>query len=134
MSGDGRKLLRYARGHRWALGAVLGLVALVGLLESLSSVLIGPVFAAFLVGSKTPPIAAPFLSAPLDFSQLSAGLLLGLLVASTIGKAAAEYGAVTATAYLGQAIVRELRNNVFDNILRQPLEFFHGNPTGELIS
>ena len=63
-----------------------------------------------------------------------AELLLALLVFSTIAKAVSEYGAVAATAYLGQAVVRDLRNDVFDNILRQPLSFFHGNPTGGLIS
>src|SRR2546428_230983 len=36
--------------------------------------------------------------------------------------------------YLGQAVVRVLRNDVFDKIIYQPLRFFHFNPTGELIS
>src|SRR5262249_41490065 len=35
---------------------------------------------------------------------------------------------------LGKPAVGVLRNDVFKNILRQPLSFFHENPTGELIS
>jgi ABC-type multidrug transport system fused ATPase/permease subunit len=31
-------------------------------------------------------------------------------------------------------VVRDLRNDVFEKVLYQPLRFFHFNPTGELIS
>src|SRR2546428_11172430 len=36
--------------------------------------------------------------------------------------------------YLGRAVARDPRNDVFDKIIYQPLRFFHFNPTGELIS
>ena len=49
-------------------------------------------------------------------------------------KVITEYGTVTASAYLGQSVVRDLRNDVFDRILHQPLRFFDRNPTGELMS
>jgi subfamily B ATP-binding cassette protein MsbA len=104
------------------------------MLEAVSSVLLGPVFDAFLGAGKSSGINFPLLGARLDFSMFSAEVLLTLLVVSTIAKAASEYGAIAATAYLGHAVVRELRDDVFDNILRQPLSFFQGNPTGELIS
>jgi ABC-type multidrug transport system fused ATPase/permease subunit len=70
------------------------------------------------------------------FEGVCAGrtLFLVLLVVATAIKAIAEYGSVNAIAYLGQAVVRDLRNDVFDKILFQPLHFFHFNPTGELIS
>src|SRR5207249_12180476 len=63
-----------------------------------------------------------------------AGTVLVLLVAITIVKAIAEYGSVNMVSYLGQAVVRDLRNDVFDKIIYQPLRFCHFNPTGELIS
>src|SRR5207247_9571506 len=85
-------------------------------------------------GSTAPALSLPLLAVRIEFSAFGGGFLLALLVVSTIAKAASEYCAVAATAYLGQAVVRDLRNDVFDNILRQPLSFFHGNPTGELIS
>jgi subfamily B ATP-binding cassette protein MsbA len=134
MASARRNLLQRVRRHTPMLCAALLLVAVLGVLESASAILVGPVFDAFLGTSRTPPIALPLLATQLDFARLSSALLLWLLVLSTVAKAAAEYGAIGATAYLGQAVVRELRNDVFDNILRQPLEFFHGNPTGELIS
>jgi ABC-type multidrug transport system fused ATPase/permease subunit len=49
-------------------------------------------------------------------------------------KTLAEYGSVAASAWLGQAVVRDLRNDVFGRILRQPLQFFLQSSTGELIS
>jgi subfamily B ATP-binding cassette protein MsbA len=60
--------------------------------------------------------------------------LLVLLIASTIAKALTEYGAIAASAFLGQSVVRNLRDDVFDRIIHQPLRFFDRNPTGELIS
>src|SRR5207249_8264739 len=41
---------------------------------------------------------------------------------------------VNMISYLGQAVVRDLRNDIFERIICQPLRFFHFNPTGELIS
>src|SRR5215467_7790480 len=129
-----RKLLRYFHGHGWALATALLLVAVVGVLEAASSILIAPVFDSFLGTSRTPPIPVPLLGIQVDFSIYSGTFLLALLVISTIAKTSSEYGAVTATAYLGQAVVRDLRNDVFEKILNQPLSFFEQNPTGELIS
>src|SRR5437867_11014924 len=60
--------------------------------------------------------------------------MLVLLVAVNAAKAIAEYGSVNMISYLGQAVVRYLRNDVFDKIIYQPVRFFHFNPTGELIS
>jgi ATP-binding cassette, subfamily B, bacterial MsbA len=134
MAAAHRKLLKRVGRHAPMLITALLLAALLGALESASAILVGPVFDAFLGTSRTPPITIPLLATQLDFSQLGATLLLTLLVISTIAKSAAEYGTIGATACLGQSVVRDLRNDVFDNILRQPLEFFHGNPTGELIS
>src|SRR5215472_15881143 len=35
---------------------------------------------------------------------------------------------------MGQAVVRDLRNDLFERILYQPLRFFEFNPTGDLTS
>src|SRR5262245_55116417 len=94
-----RQLLRYVQGHGSVLIGVLVLVGLVGILDAVSSVLLGPVFDAFLGVGKTPAIAIPLIG-KLDFSAFGGALLLLLLVASTIARAASEYGAVTATACL----------------------------------
>src|SRR5207244_5914545 len=49
-------------------------------------------------------------------------------------KALSEYCSIKTISYRGQAVVRDLRNDVFAKILSQPLRFFHFSPTGELIS
>ena len=123
------KVVHYIRPYLPVLVVSLLLASLVGILEAGSTFLIGSVFGA--LGSQTQPLfVIPFTTfVPGDITYL-----LGLLIAATIVKAIAEYGAAVATAYLGHGVVRDLRNDVFDRILYQPLGFFHGNPTGELIS
>ena len=126
-----RKLLRYVRKHIAALWAAIALSVLLGLLESFRTILIAPVFNAFL-GQGAVPVKTNSLIA--FISQFKPGLLQALLIGVTIAKAITEYGAIAASAFLGQSVVRDLRNDVFDRILRQPLRFFDGNPTGELMS
>ena len=121
--------LRYIRPYWAVLTVALLLVGLVGILEAASTILIGSVFAS--LGSPAQPLLTlPFVSIVPDDIRL----LLALLIGATIVKVAAEYGATVATAFLGHGVVRDLRNDVFDRILYQPLGFFQVNPTGELIS
>jgi ATP-binding cassette, subfamily B, bacterial MsbA len=128
------RLALYVRPHFWILALSLLLVAIVGLLEAATPFLIGLVFDSVLGGSNTPTIAIPFLYFRFSISSSDGQLFLILLIAVTVVKAAAEYGSIVTTAYLGQAVVRDLRDDLFENILLQPLRFFHSNPTGELIS
>jgi subfamily B ATP-binding cassette protein MsbA len=126
-----RKLLGYVRKHIAALWAALALSVLLGLLESLRTLLIGPVFIAFLGKAPVPVNSNRFFAYVSGFRPSA---LLALLIAATIAKAVTEYGAIAASALLGQSVVRSLRNDVFDRILHQPLRFFDRNPTGELMS
>jgi len=45
-------------------------------------------------------------------------------VAATAVKAIAEYGSISMISYLGHGVVRDLRNDVFERILYQPLGSF----------
>jgi subfamily B ATP-binding cassette protein MsbA len=113
----------------------LVLAAAVGLLEAALPFLISGVFDTWLDSSGSTPTttgALPVIG--VDFRAWGATTLLVMLVGATILKAIAEYVGVTVTAWLGQAVVRDLRNDVFEHILRQPLRFFLQSPTGELIS
>ena len=112
----------------------LSLVSVVGLLEAATPFLIGIIFDTVLKASATPVIVIPFVNAQFDLSASDGTIFLVLLIVATAVKAAAEYGSVNVTAYVGQAVVRDLRNGLFERILLQPLRFFHSNPTGELIS
>ena len=128
------RLLSYVRHHKKALWLATSLASLVGLLEAASSFLIGGVFDTLIDDGSGPPLAASLFGIELNFSAIGGMTLLVSLVAVIVLKALAEYGSVSATAWLGQAVVRDLRNDVFGHILNQPLRFFSQNPTGELIS
>jgi subfamily B ATP-binding cassette protein MsbA len=128
------RLWGYIGPYRWALCASLLLVAVVGLLEAATPFLIGVIFDTLLRGSSAPSIAIPFVNEQIALTAVDGRLFLLLLVLTTIVKTVAEYGSIAAIAYLGHAVVRDLRNDAFEKILFQPLRFFHFNPTGELIS
>jgi len=128
------RLWAYVRPHAWLVLISLFLVAIVGLLEAATPFLIGLIFDTVLRASTTPTIAIPFAGLQLALPATSGTTLLVILVASTAVKAFAEYGSINTTTYLGQAVVRDLRNDLFEKVLYQPLKFFHFNPTGELIS
>ncbi len=128
------RLFGYVRPHVWLLGASLVLVAVVGALEAVSPFLIGLVFDTVLHASSTPTIAIPVIGKNLSLAGANGTFFLILLVLTTSVKAVAEYGSILTTTYLGQAVVRDLRNDLFDRILFQPLRFFEFNPTGDLIS
>jgi len=128
------RLWAYVRPHFWLVAVSLLLVAIVGLLEAATPFLIGLIFDTVLRNSTGPSIFVPFAGFELQVDPGSGTALLITLVLVTIVKAVAEYGSITTTTYLGQAVVRDLRNDLFEKILYQPLRFFHFNPTGELIS
>jgi subfamily B ATP-binding cassette protein MsbA len=133
MSPVRRALGIYIRRHLSVLAGALGLSALVGVLEPVSLVMLQSVFDTMLQGLAS-TLKIPVLDISWTFEVADGRALLVTLVFVIIFKAAAQYGGVTATAYLGQAVTREIRNDVFGRILSQPLAFFHRNPTGDLIS
>ncbi len=49
-------------------------------------------------------------------------------------KAVAEYLGVTQIQYAGHAAIRDLRNQLYEKIIRQPIGFFQRNQTGRIIS
>jgi subfamily B ATP-binding cassette protein MsbA len=124
----------YARPYAWALVVSLFLVAIVGMLEAATPFLIGLVFDTVLRASATPTISIPFVDFRFNLAALDGRIFLLLLIGATVVKVVAEYVSINVISYLGQSVLRDLRNDLFDRILFQPLRFFHFNPTGELIS
>jgi len=49
-------------------------------------------------------------------------------------KAIAEYFGVVEVQYAGQAAITDLRNEVYEKLVRQPIDFLQKQPTGRLIS
>jgi subfamily B ATP-binding cassette protein MsbA len=128
------RLWAYIRPYGWILASSLGLVTIVGLLEAVTTVLPGVIYDTFLRGSPAALVSITFVGARLNLPSIDPRVFLVLFVVATLIKTSAEYGSVTAIAYMGLAVVRDLRNDVFERIVFQPLRFFHFNPTGELIS
>jgi ATP-binding cassette, subfamily B, bacterial MsbA len=51
-----------------------------------------------------------------------------------VSKGIAEYLGTTEIQYVGQAAVRDLRNQLYARLIRQPIGFFQSNTTGRIIS
>ncbi|HEY2384598.1 MAG TPA: ABC transporter transmembrane domain-containing protein [Terriglobia bacterium] len=128
------RLWAYARPYGWILAASLCLVAIVGFLEAVTTVLPGIIYDTFLRDSPATSVSIPFVKTKFDLPSIDPRLFLLMFVAATVIKTVAEYGSISAIAYMGNSVVRDLRNDVFEKIVFQPLRFFHFNPTGELIS
>src|SRR5271155_2872357 len=56
------------------------------------------------------------------------------LVILYVSNADAEYLGVTEIQYVGHSSSRDLRNQLYEKLLRQPIAFFQDQPTGRIIS
>ncbi|MBM3803280.1 MAG: ABC transporter ATP-binding protein [Acidimicrobiia bacterium] len=70
---------------------------------------------------------------PFPSSDIAVAVAL-LLVTATLLKGIAEYVSTYCLNRLGQFVVMDLRNDVYDKILHQSASFFHSHATGRLIS
>ena len=139
-----RRLLRYARPYRTRL--FLGVLALgvLGMTEGVIALMITPMVDRVLNPSSDDP-HLPLVKLPGNHviylnSFLPSSLHWGwtvfsiaLVVIFTI-KAVAEYLGVVEIQYAGQAAITDLRNEVYEKLVRQPIEFLQRQPTGRLIS
>jgi subfamily B ATP-binding cassette protein MsbA len=139
-----RRLLRYARPYRLRLFlGVLGL-AVLGMAEGVVALMITPMVDRILSPSSDDPLL-PLVRLPGNHviylnSFLPASIHWGwtifsiaLVVVFTI-RAIAEYFGVVEVQYAGQAAITDLRNDVYEKLVRQPIEFLQKHPTGRLIS
>lgn len=70
---------------------------------------------------------------PFPFKEV--WLVLGcLIVAATLLKGLAEYFSTYLLNYMGQSVVMDLRNQIYERVLNQSSSFFHTHSTGRLIS
>src|SRR6266480_4224362 len=61
-------------------------------------------------------------------------VLGGLIVVATLFKGLAEYFSTYLLNYMGQSVVMDLRNQLYERVLNQSSSFFHSHSTGRLIS
>jgi len=78
--------------------------------------------------------ARPATEAESQLAFLRLAGFAGLLVAATILKALAKYGADYLTGSVGQRVVFDLRLALFTRLSRLSLRFYHSRRTGELLS
>lgn len=136
------RLLRYVRPY-WphALTAVI-LMAAVGLLDAFRLLLVGPIFDQVL-NPGAPDRRLPLLGPHYNISlrQLvpphfhNAWTVVAFaLVASTILKGLCDYGGAYLVNYAGFGMITDLRNQLYEAILRRSASFFQKHTTGTIAS
>ena len=139
------RLLRYVKPYRTRL--TLGVVALavVGLAEGLIALMITPLLDRILnpgsTDSHLPLLRLPgsgrviYLNSFVPQNIHYVGTVFAIvLIFLFLTKAVAEYLGTVGVQYVGQAATTDLRNHVYEKLVRQPIGFFERQPTGRLMS
>jgi subfamily B ATP-binding cassette protein MsbA len=140
-----RRLLRFVRPYSAPLLASVVLMAAVGAAQGFMAVLIGPVFDRVLKpdspDSLVPLITFPGFTRPIYLQDiLPAGIhnvwtmVAVAILATFLIKGLCDYFGNYLVNYVGFAAVTDLRQKVFDRVLRQDANFFESNSTGRLMS
>jgi ATP-binding cassette, subfamily B, bacterial MsbA len=139
------RLLRYVLPYWWQVLASVTLMALVGLLDAGRVLLIGPIFDSVLKpGSQEKTI--PLFKLPgserfLDLQQLVPShfhnpwtMVAFALVAATVLKGIFDYVGTLLVNYAGFGMITDLRDDLYNAILRSSAAFFTKHTTGTLLS
>src|SRR5271169_5174587 len=139
------RLLRYVLPYWWQFLASVSLMALVGLLDAGRVLLIGPIFDSVLnPGSQAKTM--PLLKLPgserfLDLQQLVPShfhnpwtMVAFALVAATVLKGIFDYLGTLLVNYAGFGMITDLRDDLYNGILRSSAAFFTKHTTGALLS
>jgi subfamily B ATP-binding cassette protein MsbA len=140
-----RRLLRYVRPYRLRLAVAVVALALAGMSQGLIALMFTPLLDRILnpssPDSRLPLSAAgslvklPDLNSFLPRGIHYVGTVFGLaLVVLFVAKAAAEYFGVVEIQYVGQAATVDLRNDIYEKLVRQPIGFFQQQTMGRLMS
>lgn len=133
--GDLRRLLRYLLPHAGTFTIATFAMIVGGVLESATGALIVPIFdQAFAQGGhRTPTLFG--LEKIIPPSGLAAWRTIALLlVLFTIVKGVAEYFSTYLMAYIGQASILRLRQDLYSHVLAQSASFFERHRTNYLVS
>jgi subfamily B ATP-binding cassette protein MsbA len=135
--------------HAWRYRALLAVGALllltVGLFEGMLTLSIGPVFDRVLspkaLHTDLVLVKIPHFDKTIYLRQFVPGYFRNVwtvfaffFVSMTVYKAVMQFAGGYMINFAGQAAVMDLRNRVYEKIIRQPLRFFQDNPTGKLMS
>jgi subfamily B ATP-binding cassette protein MsbA len=137
------RLLRYAAPYWWQLLSSVCFMAAVGLLDAFRVLLVGPIFDRVLnPGSQAREIQLiPHSSHSLYLEQFVPShfqnpwtVVAFALVASTILKGSFDYLGTYLVNYAGFGMITDLRNDLYNSILRRSAAFFQSHTTGTLVS
>ena len=141
------RLLRYVVPYWWQLVASVALMATVGVLEAFRYVLLRPVLDRVLnpaSGSDNIQLLTIpgtdhtlYLQSlvPARFHFHNAWTIVAFaLVASTILKGICDYAGTYLVSYAGYGMITDLRNHLYDSVLRRSAAFFQKHTTGTLVS
>ena len=139
------RLARYVAPYWWQslLGVIL--LAAVGLLEAVRLLILGPVLGTVLrPGQKTESIPLfPNLPAKYQFNLMDVApahfhnawaVVAFALVMSTLLKGICDYAGTYLVNYAGYGMITDLRNHLYETILKSSASFFHKHATGTILS
>ena len=140
-----KRLLGYVKPYSFRLSLGVLLVALVAAAEGLVALMIVPAVEYVLdptkVATELPLMKLPWSEYTIYLNRFfprgihNVATIFALTLFSLYAiKAVAEYLGVTQIQYAGHAAIRDLRNALYDKIIRQPIGFFQRNQTGRIIS
>jgi subfamily B ATP-binding cassette protein MsbA len=138
------RLMRYARPYMARLLSSVALMSGVGFFEAATVLLIVPIFDRVLNpqadGKGVPLFTIPKTHYQVDLAHFMPNVhnvwtmvAVAILVVS-IGKAVFEYAGDYLVHYIGFAVISDLRNQVYEKIIRQSTRFFRDHSTGKLMS
>ncbi len=140
------RLIRYVAPYWWQLIASVLLMAMVGLLDAFRVLLIGPILDRVLnpsTGSENIQLftfphsgRAVYLQQfiPSNLSHNAWTIVAFAFVASTVLKGIFDYAGTYLVNYAGYGMITDLRNHLYDSVLRRSAAFFQKHTTGTLVS
>jgi subfamily B ATP-binding cassette protein MsbA len=139
------RLLYYALPYSGPLIASVILMALVGLLDAYRVLLIGPIFDSVLnpgsPGKTIPLFKLPFTERIINLQQLVPShfqnpwtVVAFALVSATVLKGIFDYAGTYLVNYAGFRMITDLRDDLYNAILRSSAAFFTKHTTGTLLS
>ena len=142
---DLARLLGFVRPYSLRIVAAVALMAVVGASYGLFALLLEPLLDRFLSPSpRAGPIELvqiPFTGRSLNLEDLvpatgsaGFGLFCAVFAGISVAKGLCDYAASYLVNFAGYAAVRDLRNQMYEVVLRQSPAFFQTRHTGELIS
>src|SRR3954465_882869 len=139
------RLLRYVVPYMAQLLPAVLMLAAVGFLEAFRLLLLGPVLDRVLNPASQSKniflISNPFTHEPIYLQQFmperlhNAWTIVAVaLVASTLFKGLFDYLGTYLVNYAGYGLITDLRDDLYNRILRRSMAFFHKHTTGTLLS